>query len=91
MARQQVQHVIEEADARVALAGAVAVERQRQVDVGLAVVRSIGWRLAWLIAPSIVANASLHRPRVQLEALGPGERRGRAAPARAASGRSAPR
>ncbi len=35
VARQQVEHVVEEPDAGVALALAVAVQRQRQVDVGL--------------------------------------------------------
>ena len=35
VAREQVEHVVEEADARLAGAGAVAVEAERQADVGL--------------------------------------------------------
>ena len=89
VARQQVQHVIEEADAGVALALAVAVQRQRQVDVGLS--RCGGRSRRRVPSRAIVANASLQGPGVQLEALGPGDGSGGAWPARRRRSRSAPR
>ena len=74
VAREQVEHVVEEADAGAARAGARAVEAERQADVGLAG-RAGDLGGAGHARPSILG---LHGGGVRREALGVGDRRRRA-------------
>ena len=84
VAGEQVEHVVEEPDAGVALAGAVAVERQADADVGLPVVRSISAVRA-IVRPLSRMRASIDS-RVELEpsarAIGAAARASSPAPSR---------
>ncbi len=93
VAGEQVEHVIEEPDPGVPRARAVSVERQADADLGLAgpAVDLGGAGHLGAGHSAIVANAGLHRPGVQLEALRPGDRRRRAGQRARRLGRSAPR
>ena len=88
VAGEQVEHVVEEADAGRARARAGAVERRARARRS---VSPVSRSISAVRAHGAGFSRTLHRRRVELEALGARDRRAGGAPARRRRRRSAPR